>query len=243
MARYEYKIRSLETDRFDNVKPKTMLRIAIDAVSRQSDYEGVSFDRMEKLIGAVWMLARLRYEQYLTVRGGETIFAEVSSRSISGGTYTRVIRFTNAAGELAALSTMASMAVEKQTRHILRTKTVEELFSEAPMPDEGRTLKRIRIREELPLLGHDVVKYGDCDMNGHLSGPSYADVVCEALGYWKDGPKLCQELQIDYSAECPPETVLSLRGRSGSDGFVIQGIRQDGVISFSSEGRFRDIDC
>lgn len=200
MARYEYKIRSLETDLHANVKPKTMLRIAIDGVARQSDYEGVSFERMEKEIGAVWMLARLKYEQFLPIHGGETVFAEVSYRSIAKGTYIRVIEFRNSKEELAGMTTMASMAVEKETRHILRTNVVEDLFSEAPLSGAMSPIKRVRIREELPQIGETVVRYGDCDVNGHLSGPAYADVVCETLGYWSGQPMLCKELQIDYSA-------------------------------------------
>lgn len=243
MARYEYKIRSLETDIHDNVKPKTMLRIAIDGVSRQSDLEGVSFERMEKETGAVWMLARLKYEQLRPVRGGEMLNVDVSFRTVTGSTYVRTIEFRNARDELAARAVMASMAVEKETRRILRTRTIEELFAAQPAQDSQSVIKRVRIREELPEMGESVVRFGDCDVNGHLSGPAYADVVCEALGYWSGGPALFTELQLDYSAECPPGSRLRLYGKLENGAFEMRGIRQDGVISFSAMGRFINIDC
>ena len=243
MARYEYRIRSLETDIHDNVKPKTMLRIAIDGVSRQSDHEGASFERMEKEIGAVWMLARLKYEQFLPVRGGETLFADVSGRTLERGTYIRTIEFRNSSETLAGKTTMVSMAVEKKTRHILRANAVERLFSHAPLPEGAPPLKRVRLRDELPQIGEITVRYGDCDVNGHLSGPAYADVVCEALGYWSGQPVLCRELQIDYSAECPPGSVVALQGKKDGEAFELRGIRQDGIISFTAVGRFMTIDC
>ncbi len=220
-----------------------MLRIAIDGVARQSELEGVSFESMENAIGAVWMLARLKYEQLLPVHGGEPVFADVSYRSITGGTYTRVIEFRNSKEELTAVATMSSMAVDKETRHILRTKVVEELFSEDPLLEGISPVKRIRIREELPKIGESVVRYGDCDINGHLSGPAYADVVCEVLGYWSGEAKLCMELQIDYSAECPPGSVITLYGKTDNGTFVVQGVRQDGITSFTASGRFKTIDC
>lgn len=242
MARYEHVIRSLETDIFNNVKPKTLLRLAIDSVSGQSDLEGVSFARMKEETGAVWMLARLKFCQFEPICGEQKIHVDVSRRSISAGTYVRVIEFRTQEEVLAVRCTMASMAVNSETRHILRSSSLENMFTAAQSEVQVPAPKRIRVREELPELGRSLVRFGDCDMNGHLSGPAYADIVCEALGYWEGGAKVFTSLQIDYSAECPPGKEIVLRGKCSENDFIMQGMRHDGVLSFTAAGSFRSID-
>jgi acyl-CoA thioesterase FadM len=236
-AAFEQYIRYLETDIYDNAKPSTMIRLGIDGVSQKAEQEGAPFEKLLEEINAVWMLARLRYEQFLPVRGGDTLSVEITPRSIEGSIYFREAFYYNKAGSLAAKCTMASMAVEKDTRHIFRASEIDRMFEQPPREIESLGLRRLRVREDLPDTAKAFVRYSDCDANGHLAGTAYADFACECAGYW-DSPKLCTELQIDYSSECPAGSTIELASKHSEDGFLLRGTRQDGTLSFTAGGRF-----
>lgn len=244
MASFKYGIRLLETDIFDNIKPRTMLRLAIDGVSRQSALEGAPFELLLEKKNAVWMLARLKYEQFLPVRGGSDIFVDITPRTIDGGIYYRVAEYHLPSGELAAQCLMASMAVDCSTRKILRAGDIDNLFSQPPREAPDLPMKRIRVKKKtLSPIGESYVRFGDCDLNGHLSAAAYADIVCEAQGYWEGSPKLCTELHLDFNAECAPGSRLALIGYNEGESFFMRGILEDGRPSFTAEGKFCAVNC
>lgn len=241
MTGYPYEIRPLETDIFDNVPPSHMIRACLYGNMRQSEAEGLPSERLYDELGAVWMLARLKLLQLAPLHTGDCPELRVTSRAIDGGTYIRCVDvWLN--GRSAARAELVYIVVRLADRHILRPAAVEEMWQNPRPLYEAPVIRRLRSPKELEDLGAVTVRYCDCDKNGHFSSPNYANLVCDAVGYWSGRPKLMESLQIDFSSEVKPLGSLRLLKAAEGERHMVVGKKEDGVTAFLAECLLRELD-
>jgi len=231
MSGFEHVIRPFEADIFGLAPPSMLLRLGVDAFIGQMMGESAEREKKRRELNAVWMLAMLSLEQHKPAGIGDRLSVKAAPTFIDGATYICSIDFSR--GEIPVASCqMAAMAVAKDTRRIILPRKLGD-SSEKPGNIRATGPKWLRISGDMEPMGTYRVRYRDCDLNGHLSAPNYADIVCEYAGYWKGGPKLMSFLQIDFSSECLPEEAVTLGCRQEGDRAYVRGIKPDGSLAFT----------
>ena len=234
MSEFKMPVRPFETDIFGFVPVSTLLRLSAEAAMRRAEFEGWSQEIMAEL-GAVWMIAKIRMEQFCPVWGDDELILSVSPRSLDRATYLRAVDI-ECGGERMARIITATAPVSLEQRRIIRLSVMEEAFCHVVgPPEELGQVGRVTLPEEIERLGSFAVRYSDCDVNGHMSAAKYADVVSEFSGLWRESPRFMRELCIDYSAECLPKSEMGVYGCSEPDGTgYMKGVSADGAVHFSA---------
>ena len=119
MRSFEHRIRPFETDIFGLAPPSMLLRLAVEAYMGQITAENAEREKRRRELGAVWMLARLRLEQYKPIEIGDKLLIETSPGFVEGGTYVCTADFSRGGDEVASCQ-IATMAVLMSARRIIR---------------------------------------------------------------------------------------------------------------------------
>lgn len=241
MQGYPYKIRSLETDIFGYAPPSLIARACMHGNSMQSDAEDMPMERLLNDFGAVWMLAKLKVWQEAPVLEGDELELCVSSRGIEGATFIRLVEVLRA-GVLVARGKFVYVVVRLEDKRILRPPVIEASWKNPRPLSVSDPLQKIKIPEQMEEAGSFVVRCFDCDLNGHFSSPGYAALACETVGYWRSGPKLMKELQIEFNSELLPkeEVFISVAARDGRH--IVRGVKRGGAVAFAAECFFEDME-
>ena len=241
MVYLEHEVFPYETDIHRLLKPSQLLRYSMHMSSVQQEDEKLLHTDQAAAYPVGWMLARFRCVQRKPVHMGDKLRICCSPRSIHTAYYIRQAQIFLGEEE-AAVVRMVWIPVDMEKRRILRVPELERVLSrEAPVA-EIEDLRRLPLPKELPPLGELNVPYSLCDRNGHFSSANYVDVVCDACGFWKNGPQLMTEMQVDYHAEYLPEERLVLYGRSEAGAAAARGAHADGKTGFVASFRWTPIE-
>lgn len=237
MREFEYKIELFETDMYENVPPSRMVQYYIDATKLMGIADGIDNTVMLEKLGAVWMVARLKTEQWKHVRAGDRLKFQVEELGTDLGTY---IRYVDALvdGERIGKCGLVYMVVSHAQRRILRPAAVSELWGiSGKRPYPVKAMPKLRPTQEFFELRRMDVRYSDCDLNGHFSSSKYVDFICEAADYWKRGQSIMTSLQIDFNTEFKPEETVTMTVAAGGDGdaLVLRGLHADGRVGFTTK--------
>jgi len=238
MRVYDYPVPPYDMDLYSALPPARLIKYCIDATRRAGEDDGLPADRLLREAGGVWMIARLRVNQYSPIRGREVLGIGVHDLGMEKTSFIRDLDITRgdeaAHGvELAAQARICYIVVSPTERKILRPGAVLPLWGEnPPRPKEGLT--KIHAPGELSELAQTRVRWADCDLNGHFSSSNYADLICEAGGYWANGPALMRELQIDFNAELKPGEPVILSAAGDGAYTVMRGVHADGAAGFTA---------
>ena len=229
---YEYPVPPYDMDMYSALPPARLIKYCIDATRLAGEEDGFPASRLRSEIGGVWMIARLRVKQWRPIRGHEVLSIGVHDLGMERTSFIRDLDITRE-GEPVARSRLCYIVVSPEERKILRPGVVLTLWKEdPPRPTEG--LSKIRVPENMRELARTNVRFADCDLNGHFSSSNYADLICEAGGFWANGPALMRELRIDFNAELKPGEPITLS--VGQDGAytVMRGAHADGAAGFTA---------
>ncbi|MCH3973136.1 MAG: thioesterase [Oscillospiraceae bacterium] len=126
----------------------------------------------------------------------------------------------------------ASVCVDSKTHRPLRPQ--KAIFKYNVFPDnivpQEKQVPKIRVNEDLPLLGERPVRYSDLDMNHHLTNTIYGDIVEDFL---PEEYRAWQQVHISYMAEAVLGDMLQIQGERRKNGFLLSG-RKQGIRSFSA---------
>ena len=240
MVTLDHKVFPFETDLYGNLKPSQLLRYSMYMSSVQQESEGLHQSMLDTYHYG-WMLARFRCTQHTTARAGDTLRVVCSPRAIQTAYYIRQTQITRGDEAVAELR-MVWIPVDMEKRRIVRVPELEKLVPASVPVTELEDLRRLPLPKELPEWGAWRVPYSLCDSNGHFSSANYADLICDAFGFWADGPKRMESMQIDYHAEYRPEEKLTLYGRREGDLVTARGMHEDGRTGFVASFQFADVE-
>lgn len=234
-----HEVKFFECDLYGQAKPSLFVNLAVYGPMIKGNAECMGADKLFETHGIVRMLARVRLEQTAVVRETETLTVSVSTRSIDKGAYVRRVDF-HRDSEAVGFACAYFMAVDVKERKILRPQTLETLWPHAEPPIELEGFRKLRPpKAGFETIGNSAVRWDDCDKNGHMTSAEYANVVCENSGFWENGPKLMERLQIDYSKECPPRSTLALSEAADGEECYMRGEHENGEISFTACYKFQ----
>lgn len=232
---YETRLNGLDVDGQGQCKASSLLNHLQNAAALAAEDGGFSRDVLVERYGAFWMLARswyrlarpLRYEDKLTIRTWH--------RGAKGAIMYRdydILANGQPVGESVSAWVLASLDSHK----LMRLGTIAELAgTSGGALCKTMTLAKLRQPGDLREAERRLMRYSDCDLNGHVNNTRYADFACDALKMEQlREDRYLAEMQIGYLAECHPGEVLEIQTSGMGDSRFVRGIDADGKPRFES---------
>ncbi|MGI6012940.1 MAG: hypothetical protein ACOX7K_01455 [Oscillospiraceae bacterium] len=236
MELFQKLILPTETDCWNQLRPSDLFQLMIGAAGIRASLEGMSRQRLLEEKQATWMIGRMELRQYLPLYGEETVSVHCSARREVGTGY---IRFATVyrGQEKAAECSMLFLAVDVAKRTAIRPAELESMCTWEASKERLPTPRRIPPIPELPALDRHVVRWNECDVNGHFAGVRYIDVICNAIDYWQLGRRI-QTLHVDYMHECVAGMEIVTCGEIREEEAVVYGKTEDGQVAFRARAVF-----
>ncbi len=232
MSEYTRLVETMECDLYRQLPPKQILEHCISMTLIDMKADGCDGPALEAGCGAVWMASHARFYQYSPIVPGDLLTYRTFPRVIEGNRYIYYVEIYRG-GEMVVRFDASYIPVHKTERHVLRIAQVEPLWKTPSRTAVSRNLGRLRPNCAFSPCGSAVVRYSDCDINGHMTSGAYFSLVCDGLGFWEGGaPRVMQMIQLDFVSEVLPGTILRYE-RGEADGVrYLRGLKPDGQPAF-----------
>ncbi|MEG1242560.1 MAG: thioesterase [Oscillospiraceae bacterium] len=165
---------------------------------------------------------------------GENIISSTWLRSVEGTRFNRDYEARSEDGELLASGTSSWVLYDPYECKVLRP---EALSYPAPKLDPRAAdclpCKKIKLPENLPVLGQRPIYYSDLDCNHHVNNAVYSKIAVDYLPEeYRD--RGIVDFTINFNRETRLGEVLEMRGTATETGFAIQGL-SNGEAHFNCE--------
>ena len=221
------------SDLHGSVRPAARQSLLTAAATSQLELLGADQPKTVELIGAGWILARIRFELLRPVICCKPVEVTTWSADAQGAGFQREAEFFadgTCVARTASLWCLAAVDGHKLLRPAVLTDKVD-LHTTGPQTFPAPGKLRLPSREGEPF--RHVVRYSDVDMNGHLHNARYTDLCCDALGLERREERV-REFQINFMAECLPGEELSIYTEEQNGEALLCGIGADGKIRFTA---------
>ena len=164
-----------------------------------------------------------------TPRWQEHFLCETWHREMKGTQWVRDCVMKSLDGELLVESTTGWVLMDLTDRKVLRPTKVEGLTvltaPELALP--SARMGRMRMPEDMPIVGQYVVRYTDIDYFGHLNNCVYADFICDYMITPMNGREVTK-LDINFIDEAHQGDVLELRAAEADGVTYFEGFHERG---------------
>ena len=241
---YEMTVDSRDEDGWGRCRPSAVLGYLQEAATLAAEDGG--FGREKTLeYHAFWMLARIWYALDRPLRWSEKVEVRTWHRGGRGAAMYRDfdLRVDGVrVGEAVSTWVLADM----DTRKLFRLSGVAQFEgTDGGELCKDKLLHKPKLPEGLALAETErrLMRYSDCDINGHVNNARYADFDCDALHLENLGREaFVSQLQLGYLAECRPGEILDLEAGSLDGGCYVHGLDQNGKARFETAMIFKQLD-
>lgn len=221
-----------DCEKSGRLSPRRLIQLLVLAAMFRNRIEGGGAPALREAFGAVWMIRRLRLEQFSPICVGDVLQGYGSGRTKQKATY--VVRGEFRRGdELVARMDFLTMPVTVKGRKKVSIDDTETLYSTAPA-DFVPSFDRLPTEEGLDYTISKTITPADCDSNGHFASQNYADLICSNIGYWENPDNIYRFLQMDFIKEVLPGGSIKISVNRRGNVYVVQGMHQNGKPCFNA---------
>lgn len=179
--------------------------------------------------GQTFLITRMRLEFKRFPQYSETVVAETWERTVKGPYFYREYDVRSQNGEQLITGTGMWLLVDPISREILRpTALVGGLPKENPETVGCAPCKKLKLNQDLPVLGQRPIYYSDLDSNGHVNNAVYGKIATDFLpGAFRD--TAVKAVDISFNMETKLGETLELHGAQIPGGFAVQGMIYDSL--------------
>lgn len=205
-------------------------------LSKMASFAGYDYDARGLTHDVLWanrevfLLSRAAIRIHDCPRAGEVLNITTWEAGVKAAHMRRNYEMTDREGRARVSARTDWILVDPETRKILRPSS----FTAKPLLDDPRPLdcpepRKLAVpREGREALGTRIIRWSDLDGNGHLFSGNYGDIIWDALPEELQG-RVPREFQINYSREAVLGDTLTLEGRRGEEGFLVEGLGPHGT--------------
>jgi len=237
MTEHKVLITPMECDYNRVLPPATILRQSLNSVLCDIRRDGCDRDVIYAACGAVWMISRMRIYQYKQIEVWDTISYHTYPRVIENGRYIFYVEGFRG-DELMLRFDSVFMPVNAEKRKSMDIEEIEPMWKTPPRQAQSKFLTRMDMECDYKPAGTQIVRYSDCDGNGHLTSPAYLYLTCDELGFWGGEERMMRFVQIDYASEIMPGTEVRFEKGEKDGAKLLRGYKSDGRLAFSARCEF-----
>lgn len=228
----DYRLRWFDFDRYDRLRPATVLDLLQDIATVQAEAMGIGYEAMQAK-GVFWALVRLRYEVGEQPAHHEAITVRTWPHTPSRFSFLRDFLIFGHDGRELARATSEWVLMDIEDRKL--TKVAGICATEGPFLEDRafpRKPRKILWPEQAPSRAIEVIpRFSTIDQNGHVNNSCYPGFVMDALDPNPD--QTVKALQIDFRHEAVQGVPLQIRLCEEGPATLAQGVRHDGEVAFN----------
>ena len=233
----EYTLRAGDFDRYDRLKPSSVLDLFQDAAGRHSEELGVGFSDMIAR-EYLWVLTRVKFKILSKVSRYQTVIVKTWPLEPKRLNYRREYAIEDLNGNRLVVGSSEWVIINSATRHFVSVPDLysfDDGFYEEVM-FEGKLGKLHDFEAEKPSY---TVCAGFCelDINGHVNNTKYADYAMDAINPSSDDA--VEEFQIDYRKEIMLGTPIEVYCQREENSVFAKGQNKDGDVMFMCKADFK----
>lgn len=232
-----YQLRTSDFDRYERIKPASVLDIFQDIASVQADNMGIGYDAMLSK-GVFWAVARTKIEIVQNPAMHSVANARTWPHDPNRLMFQRDYSLRDLDGNLLVRATSEWMVLNIETRTIESVLDYCDTANYEYAPDRAFDKK---IRRTKPFAPEDatagpfevVPRESDVDPNGHVNNACYATYVLDVLNLGES--ETVHTLQIDYRHEVLAGEKIDILVKRDGANILAQGMNDQGEVAFSCE--------
>lgn len=218
-----YTVTDNDVDSRGYITPKVLIFQLVLAATYRNKEEGGGKGVLRAKLGAAWMFRRVKLEQLMPIKAGDTLIGCGSGRTDCTTEYILRGVFMRGDEEVARLD-VAMMPVVLKSRKKLACKDIEPFYTTEPL-NEVPAFERLPIVKSMEYSSQRTISKDDCDTNAaHFAFHNYADLVCREIGYFEGDYRMLRKMQIDYVKECVTGNTIKLSVQNDGGRYIVQGI-------------------
>lgn len=233
MSDYNIRQMPMEADYNRALPPSVILRQSLDCILEDIELQGCDRTVIEREVGAVWMISRMRFYQFSQVHPWDVLRYHTFPRVIENGRYIFYIEIFRG-DEMVIQFDTVFIPVDEKRRKIVEVDVIEPFWKDPPRTAESKFLVRLDMDCEFTPGGKQTVRMSDCDTNHHLTSPGYLSLVCDELGFWGGEERMMKFMQVDYVSEVLPGMEISFETGRRGEMRLLRGHKPDGKLAFSA---------
>lgn len=226
----EYCLRASDFDKFNRIKPSSVLDLFQDAAGQHAEEIGVGYDEMIKR-SYLWVLTKIKFKIISQPAAYQRVTVKTWPLAPNRLSYRREYCIENEVGERLIIGSSEWVVIHSEKRRFL---SVPDLY-----PFTDGFCEEIMLEEKIGKI-HDFDAQGiprvvcagfsEIDVNNHVNNTKYASYVLDAIN-----PSKADELelfQIDYRKEVLQGTQLSIYHTNQDNAVLAKGQNENGDIMF-----------
>lgn len=230
-----YNLRAADFDRWERLRPSSILDLFQDVAGRHANELGVGFlPMMEKNI--VWVIVKVRFRVLKQARMYQSVRIRTWPLPPERIGYQREYVIADENGENIVEGSSEWVLMDFESRRIVAGGNVyplEEHCMDRVFEDKFPRLRSFEAEGD----GYSLLPpYSDFDMNGHVNNTKYANFVLDAIVPGED--EVLRSFQMDYHREVLPGEKLSILFRRDGDTVSARGENGSGDKMFSCRMEF-----
>lgn len=227
----EYKLRAGDFDKFDRIKPSSVLDLFQDAAGQHAEEIGLGFAQMVEL-KYLWVLVRVKFEILKAPVRYQNVIIKTWPLPPHRLNYKREYSIENMDGEMLIKGSSEWVIIHSQERKLLSVPDLypfgDNFHTEVMFCDKLTKVRDFETKEEPHVVN---AGFSELDINNHVNNTKYANYVLDAVN-----PKekdVIKTFQIDYRKEVLTGAKLNIFKSCDEKVILSKGVNDDGETMFT----------
>ncbi|MBQ6886663.1 MAG: hypothetical protein IJN54_04030 [Lachnospiraceae bacterium] len=227
----EYALRASDFDKYNHIKPSSVLDLFQDAAAQHAIETGVGYD---DLIGRsyIWVLLKVKFKIISDPQKFQKVTVKTWPLEPNKFIYRREYCIENESGKRLIVGSSEWVIIHSEKRRLVPNTKLYD-FADGFHPEMMFEEKLEKVDDFEPSGTPRIVNAGFCeiDVNNHVNNTKYANYVLDAVV-----PSEADELvdfQIDYRKEVLEGTELKIYHKKDENVVLAKGLNNNGDIMFA----------
>ena len=227
----KYDLRTSDFDKFNHIKPSSVLDLFQDAAGRHAEEIGVGFEAMKER-SYFWVLIKIRFQVVSQPSFQQKVIVKTWPLAPNKFIYRREYSIENENGDKLIVGSSEWVVMHSERRRLVSTPDLYPFFDGFyPVMNFEEKLDRVEDFEVNTSSYSVIPGFSELDVNNHVNNTKYANFVFDAIN-----PEEVFEidvLQIDYRKDVLEGPHLHLYHTREENEILAKGTNNDGDIMFA----------
>lgn len=227
----KYDLRTSDFDKFNHIKPASVLDLFQDAAGRHAEEIGVGYEAMKER-SYFWVLVKIKFQVISQPSFHQKVIVKTWPLPPDKFIYRREYSIESENGDKLISGSSEWVVIHSERRRLVSAPDLYP-FSDGFYPVMNFEEKLERLRDfEADTSPYSITPgFSELDVNNHVNNTKYANFVFDAIN--PEQPFEIDLFQIDYRKEVLSGTRLHIFHIRGENEILAKGVNDEGDIMFA----------
>ena len=233
----KYDLRTSDFDKFNHIKPASVLDLFQDAAGRHAEEIGVGFEAMKEH-SYFWVLIKIRFQVISQPSFQQKVIVKTWPLAPNKFIYRREYSIENENGDKLIVGSSEWVVMHSQRRRLVSAPDLYPFSDDFhPVMNFEEKLEGVEDFEANTSSYSITPGFSELDVNNHVNNTKYANFVFDAINPKEEFD--IDVFQIDYRKEVLEGTQLHLYHTRKENEVIAKGINNDGDTMFACKLKYK----